>query len=165
VRALARREGTNESALVRQLLEAALQASPVEATPAPHQSENARGGMRLSIGFGPSMSGLLEQRARGRGMAPATYVSCLVRAHVMDAAPLHGAEYLTVKHAVAVLTATERHLDRIARAPNPGAGSHSPSCADLRAVLKVAGTLREDIKALVSASNRAWRVGCGQKAR
>jgi hypothetical protein len=46
---------------------------------------------------------LLKERAAARSMAPATYVSVLVRAHLHDIAPLPKDELLAFKRSVAEL--------------------------------------------------------------
>lgn len=165
VRALAKCEGTNESALVRQLLEAALRTSKVVPTSELMEYESVHDGMRLNISIGPNAARLLRERARGRGMPPATYVSSLVRSHLTDAAPLPTAEYLVIRQVVQELTAISRHLNRIARATSEDARPGCATAAEMRMVLGVADTLKEDIKALVSANHQAWRTVHVQKAR
>src|SRR5580658_5968615 len=64
---------------------------------------------------------LLHERAAARGMASATYVSVLVRAHLRDLTRLPKEELLALKRAVGVLGAIGRNLNKITRAVNQGA--------------------------------------------
>src|SRR5512135_1609607 len=95
-RALAAREGVSESALLKRLLELAMMGSsegaPV-AAPAHRETRAARLYVRLS----PSDRRLLRERARGRALRDATYVSVLVRAHLRQLAPLPAAELAALK--------------------------------------------------------------------
>ena len=59
---------------------------------------------------------LLRERAAARGMAPATYVSVLTRAHLRSLAPLPKEELPGLKRAVAELGSIGRNLNQIARA-------------------------------------------------
>lgn len=156
VRALAQREGTNESALVRQLLEAAIRTSTLDAVSGLEPPERVAGGIRLNIGFGPHVAGLIRERSRERGMAPAAYVSSLVRTHLMNGAPLSAAEYLAVKQAVVELSTIRRRLKELGRTMSHAGKSLPPGTAEVRETLKVAEALRYHIKSLVSANTRAW---------
>src|SRR5438046_1429649 len=51
---------------------------------------------RLYVRLHPNDRLLLREHAAGRGMAPATYVAVLVRAHLNDLAPLPKEELLAV---------------------------------------------------------------------
>ena len=156
VRALAQREGTNESALVRQLLEHALRAASLKGTPMPELPESASDGIRLNLSFGPHIAGLIRARSRERGMASATYVSSLVRTHLTNGAPLSAAEYLAVKQVVVELSTIRRRLKELVRTMSQGGKSPSPGTAEVRETLRVAEALRDHVKSLVSANTRAW---------
>jgi hypothetical protein len=155
VRALAQREGIAESALIKQLLDVVLRASTPEAMAAQEPPESVSVGARFNVRLGPEISRLLRECAKGRGMPSATYIASLVRAHFLDAAPLPKAEYVAIKQAVWELSAIGRNLDQIAREMNWERRG--------MAMLKVAGALRDHIKALVSANTRAWGTGHAQK--
>ncbi len=163
VRALAQRQGIAESALIKQLLDVVLRASTSETIATPEPPESVRGGARFNVRLGPEISRLLRERAKGRGMPSATYIASLVRAHFVDAAPLPKAEYLAIKQAVGELSAIGRNLNQIARAMNQGAKPTLPGREEVMAMLKVAGALRDHIKALVSGNTRAWGTGHAQK--
>jgi Bacterial mobilisation protein (MobC) len=63
---------------------------------------------------------LLEDRAAARGMAPATYVSVLTRAHLRSLAPLPKEELLALKRTIGELGSIGRNLNQIAHAANQG---------------------------------------------
>ena len=121
VRALAEREGINESRLVKQLLDVVLRTSTLEEEPAPTTPENMSRDARVNVRLAPEVWRPLRERARARGMPSATYVSSLVRTHLLGVAPLPKAEYLALKQSVVELTAIGRNLNQIARAMK-GAG-------------------------------------------
>lgn len=83
---------------------------------------------RLMIRLGPDDKLLLRERAAARGMAPATYVSVLTRAHLRSLAPLPKDELLALKPTVAELGSIGRNWNQIARAANL-----RPACEQSRA--------------------------------
>jgi hypothetical protein len=102
---------------------------------------------------------LLRERATARGMAPATYVSVLVRSHLRGLAPIPKEELLALKRSVADLGAIGRSLNQIVRAANRGAEPTPPGHEDLGAMLRVAEGLRDHVKALLMANHRSWHHG------
>ncbi len=72
MRALAQREGIAESALIKRVLDVVLSASTPEAMAAPEPPESLSGGARFNVRLGPEISRRLRERAKGRGMPPAT---------------------------------------------------------------------------------------------
>ena len=99
---------------------------------------------------------LLRERAAARGMAPATYVSVLTRAHLRSLAPLPREELLGLKRAVAELGSIGRNLNQIARAANQGQLVTSPGRDDLKAMLRICEALRDHVKGLLVANLRSW---------
>jgi len=61
-----------------------------------------------SRGFSPPPT--LQDRAKARGLASATYLSYLTRSHLRGAAPLPSAEYMVLKQSVEQLAAVGRNL-------------------------------------------------------
>ena len=116
VRRVAEREGINESALVKQLLETLLRTQAVAALPAPAGPDKVNRDARLYVRLAAEDWGLLKARSSARGLPSATYVSLLVRSHLRATTPLPKAEYLALKHSVLELTAMGRNLNQIARA-------------------------------------------------
>ena len=102
---------------------------------------------------------LLHGRAAARGMAPATFVSVLVRSHLRGIAPVPREELLALKRSVAELGVIGRNLNQIARAANQGAKLDGPGREDLRAMLRVVEALRDHVKALLRANQLSWQQG------
>jgi transposase len=98
---------------------------------------------------------LLRERATARGMAPATYVSVLVRSHLRTLAPLPKEEFSALKRSVAELGTIGRNLNQIAKAANQSGKLSGPDREDLRAMLRVAEGLRDHVKALLKANQRS----------
>lgn len=102
---------------------------------------------------------LLHERAAARGMASATYISVLVRAHLRSLAPLPKDELLGLKRAVGELGAIGRNLNQIARAANEGRPSTGLGRDEFRAVLKVCEALRDHTKNLIKTNTASWASG------
>jgi hypothetical protein len=102
---------------------------------------------------------LLRERAAARGMAPATYVSVLTRAHLRLLAPLPKDELLALKRTVAELGTIGRNLNQIAHAANQGQLVTSPGRNDLEAMLRVCLTLRDNLKRVLLAILKSWEQG------
>ena len=102
---------------------------------------------------------LLHGRAAARGMAPATFVSVLVRSHLRGIAPVPREELLALKRSVAELGVIGRNLNQIARAANQGTKPDGPGREDLRAMLRVVEALRDHVKALLRANELSWQQG------
>lgn|ERR1700694_1727640 len=162
VRRLAEREGINESTLVKQLLEVVLRTSALAGLPSPSAPGKMNRDARLYIRLAPEDWILLKERATARGMASATYVSLLVRSHLRDIAPLPKAEYLALKESIVELGAIGRNLNQIARTLHQGGRPALPARTEVVLMLKIAVTLRDQFKALLSANERSWRQGHAQ---
>jgi len=102
---------------------------------------------------------LLRDRAAARGMAPATYVSVLTRAHLRSLAPLPKEELSALRRTVGELGSIGRNLNQIAHAANQGQVVTSPGCKDLEAMLRVCGTLRDSLKRVLLANLKSWELG------
>ena len=111
---------------------------------------------RLYVRLRPEDRLLLNERAAARGMAPATYVSVLVRAHLRSLAPLPREELMAVKRSVAELGALGRNLNQIARALNQGERAAFPGRADVVIMLRIAEALRGHFKGLLKANELSW---------
>lgn len=116
-------------------------------------------GAKVSVRLHPEDQLLLHERAAARGMAAATYISVLVRAHLRDLAPLPKEELLALKRVIAELGSVGRNINQIARAANQGDRVAPPGRDDLRAILKVCEGLRDHVKELIQANLRAWERG------
>jgi hypothetical protein len=104
---------------------------------------------------------LLRERASARGMAPATYVSVLVRSHLRALAPLPKEELVALRKTVSELGSIGRNLNQIARTANQGERVSGPGREDVKAMLRVCEGLRNHVRGLLSANLRSWEQGYG----
>jgi len=155
---LAERGQVTESALVKQLLEVMLRTSRLTQFPREEPSARAPRDARLYVRLDREDWDRLADRAEARGMPAATYVSALVRSHLRGATPIPEAELLALKRAIAELSAIGRNLNQIAKAAHQGKAA-LPGREDLRAMLKIAETLRDHFKGLLKANERSWSGG------
>lgn len=163
----ARRELLTSSVWLRRLIEARL-TSDNEASsltrPSLHDSRGDRRqdtvrGKRLSVRQRPDDRRLLRERAAARGMAPATYASWFLRAHLRNLAPLPNAEIAALEAAIDELAAVGRNLNQIAKAANSGARPTGPSREELRTIVKVCEALRDHTRRLLQANLISWNRG------
>ena len=119
-------------------------------------SERPTRDARLYVRLGPEDWLLLRERATARGLAPATYASVLVRAHLRGLAPLPKEELTALKQSVAELGTIGRNLNQIARAANQGGRAALPGPADVLTMLRIAEGLRDHFKGLLKANERSW---------
>ena len=115
--------------------------------------------MRLTIQVRADDNELLKARAQARYLAPATYVSFFLRAHLRSLAPLPTEELVAVKRAVAELGAIGRNINQIARIAHQSGRAMGPEHQELLALLKVCEGLRDHVKALVRCNVTSWQVG------
>jgi hypothetical protein len=164
LRGLADREQLTESALVRQLVETMLRMQLQAGVPKLAEMERVSRDSRLYVRLNVDDRKLLMERSLARGLASATYVALLVRAHLRSVAPLPKEELLALKRSIAELAAVGRHLNQIARVLNQGGRSAGPGRQEVQAMLKVAEGLRDHFKALLTANARAWETGDAETA-
>jgi predicted DNA binding CopG/RHH family protein len=155
---LAERGQTTESALVKQLLEVILRTSTLARFPKAEPVARAPRDARLYVRLDREDWHRLADRAEARGMPAATYVSALVRSHLRGATPIPKEELAALKRAIAELSAIGRNLNQIAKAAHQGKAA-TPGREDLRAMLKIAESLRDHFKGLLKANERSWAGG------
>ena len=158
LRTLAERQQVSESALLRRLIELVLLKaglSPI-ITETPADVRPLRTA-RLMIRLDADDQLLLRERAAARGIAPATYVSVLTRAHLRSLAPLPKEELHALKRTLAELGIIGRNLNQIAHAANQGQLVTSPGRDDLTAMLRVCLTLRDNLKRVLLANLKSWQ--------
>ena len=158
--AVARHQGLSDSALLKRLVDLMLRSTD----PAAHKTSliadpEAIRSTRLTVRLRPDDETLLRARAAARGMAPATYLSVLTRAHLRALAPLPKEELLALKRSVSELGSVGRNLNQIARAANQGDRVASPGREEFRAMLRICESLRDHVRALVAANLRSWERG------
>jgi len=158
--AVARHQGLSDSALLKRMIELTLRS--IDATSlerALEADEDVIRASRLTVRLRPDDQLLLRERASARGMAPATYVSVLVRSHLRSLAPLPKAELLVLRKAVTELGDISCNLNQIARVANLGGRVNGPSPEHVAAMVRVCAALRDHVKGLLSANLRSWEQG------
>ena len=165
VQVMARQELITESVWLKRLAIAAINDSQRryvtdETAPAARgEPQRCSRDARLYVRLRPEDCLLLRERAAARGMARATYISVLVRAHLRSLPPLPKDELAALKRSVAELGAIGRNLNQIARTGNQSGRVVGPVQEDLRAFLKVCESLRDHTKTLLRANLDSWAVG------
>jgi len=157
--ALAKHHGLPSSALLRRLVEVALQgAAPIGSSSIGDGLRESRT-RRLYVRITDSDRHRLSKRAADRGMRPATYASVLIQAHLRELSPLPKEELLALKRTVSELGSIGRNLNQIVAASNKGMPSSGFRREDLKAFLDVCSALRDNTKRLVNANLRSWVIG------
>ena len=160
--AVARQQGMSDSALLKRMIDLALQsANAASGASEVTAGEAVSRASRLTVRLRADDQMLLQGAGFGRGLAPATYVSALVRSHLRSLAPLPKAELLAVKGAVSELGSIGRNLNQIARAANQGERVSGPGREEVKVMLRVCEGLRDHVRELLSANLRAWEQGYG----
>jgi len=162
--AMAREHGLSESALLKRsvnlMLSSTAVASPIAEAPARVPRD-----LRLSVRLRPEDHVLLRERATARDIAPATYVSMVLRAHIRGVTPLPDRELNELRRAVGELGMIGRNLNQIARVANQTGKVSGPSPADLRALLRALEGLRDHVKGLMLANTASWESGRAEANR
>lgn len=162
VQGAAQRQLITESIWLRQAIDVALRALPDASSATSLQTDNAPRGERLYVRLRHGDRLILRERASARGMAPATYVSVLVRAHLRQLAPLPKAELMALKRLTAELGAIGRNLNQIAHAMNRDQRPHMPGRNEVMYMLKLCEGLRDATKALIKTNIASWEAGRGE---
>lgn len=159
LRSLAEQRQLSESALLKRLLELTLDGSAEPKLGNPGGARRVARAARLYLRLRPDDLLLLAERATARGMAAATYVSVLVRAHLRHLTPLPKDELLAFRRLIAELGAIGRNLNQIARTVQRSGSSSGPRCEEVVAMLRICTGLRDHFKATLLANLRSWRDG------
>jgi len=157
--AVARHQGLSDSALLKRLVELTLQTASAGEVVTLAAADRTPRDSRLSVRIRPDDQLLLRERAAARGMAAATYVSVLTRAHLRGLAPLPKAEWLTLEKIVSELSRLARNFNQIARAANRGEHVTTPGGNDFRHFLKICVAIRDHTKGLLQANLKSWQQG------
>jgi hypothetical protein len=163
-----------EAVWLRRLIARAVQeqAAVASASENRHPTQAMRGGSpagrgrasRLYVRLRREDRLLLHERAAARGMASATYVSVLLRAHLRALTPLPKDELAALKKVVGELGAIGRNLNQMTRAVNQGARITGPGREEFRAILKVCEALRDHTKGLIRTNTASWDSGYAEDA-
>jgi hypothetical protein len=114
LQAIAVQRGLTESAVLKRLVIAAVGMAPaIDARVLAVEPIGPRARIYVRLRRGDHT--LLRERAAGRGLASATYVSMLVRTHLQNVPPLPDRELAELRNAVGALGAVGRNLNQIAR--------------------------------------------------
>jgi predicted transcriptional regulator len=159
LRTLAEQRQLSESALLKRLLELTLDGVAEPKLDNLGGARRVARAARLYLRLRPDDQLLLAERAAARGMAAATYVSVLVRAHLRCLTPLPKDELVAFRRSIAELGAIGRNLNQIARAVQRGASAAGPRREDMMAMITVCTSLRDHFKAALLANLRSWQVG------
>ena len=119
--AIARERQVTESALLKRLVETALLTSVGAAERSVAKPAEQVGRVqRVYVRLRREDHQLIRERARGRDMAAATYVSYLVRAYLRALKPFPDREVDALRSSVNELRGIGRNLNQIANAANRG---------------------------------------------
>jgi hypothetical protein len=159
LRAAADRQQITESALLKRMLDLVLSTVSTPAvgnvTAPTRPARQARLYVRLTAGDRQ----LLQERSAARCLAPATYASILLRAHLRALTPLPEAELQALRQSTRELAAIGRHLNQIARATGQGQAGSGVGREDLWALLKACEALRDRVRAYISTNATSWGSG------
>jgi hypothetical protein len=157
LRAAAQRQQITESTLLKRMLQLLLHsADPVgDGGAADRVARQARLYVRLT----PDDRLLLQARSAARCLAPATYASVLLRAHLRALTPVPGAELRALRQTTRELAAIGRNLNQIARATHQGGAGMGASRENLFAMIKIFEALRDHFRAYVSTNLSSWESG------
>jgi hypothetical protein len=156
LRALARREQITESELVRQLIETMLRMQLKEGELKLKEMERISRDSRLSVRLNLDDRKLLMERATARGVAAATYVAVLVRAHLHGVAPIPKEELLVLNGTIAELRMLGRTLNQMAKLFNQDPRAVVPGRVEVQTMRKMADKLIDGFKALLKANYKSW---------
>jgi hypothetical protein len=159
LRAAAERQQLTESALLKRMLQIVLHtnaaAAPGDFVVADRPSRQARLYVRLTMGDRQ----LLQARSAVRCMAPATYASNLIRAHLRALTPLPEVELRAIRQATRELAAIGRNLNQIALATHRGGSGGGASREELRNLLKACVALHDHFRSYIRTNLSSWSSG------
>lgn len=172
LRAAAERQQLTESALLKRMLDLVLQTAGVavvgDAADAADADADAADDAaddrlarqaRLYVRLTRGDRQLLQARSAVRCLAPATYASILLRAHLRTVTPLPEAELRAIRQATRELAAIGCNLNQIAHANHQGRSGVGVSREDLLSLLKACEALHRHIRAYVSTNLASWESG------
>lgn len=158
--AVAERQQLTESALLKRMLDLVLQTTGATAgSGSAADDERPARQARLYVRLTRGDWQLLQARSAARSLAPATYASILLRAHLRALTPLPQAELCAIRQSTRELAAIRRNLNQIAQATHQGGVGIGPSREDLMNLLKACKGLHYHIRAYVSTNLTSWGSG------
>jgi hypothetical protein len=161
LRAAAERQQLTESALLKRMLDLVLQTggAAIVGDAADAAAEQLARQSRLYIRLTRGDQQLLQARSAARCLAPATYASILLRAHLRALTPLPEAELRAIRQSTRELAAIGRNLNQIAHAVHQGKSGVGVSRENLLSLLRACEALRDHVRAYVSTNLASWESG------
>jgi hypothetical protein len=155
LRAVAREQQLSESALIKRLIDVMLRPATLTPTEFVADAERRSRPARLYVRLTPGDQALLRERACARALAPATYASILIRAHLRALTPVPQEELRSLRRSTAELAAIGRNLNQLVRNYHQGTGNGATR-EDLMAFLRVCEALRDHFRAFLHANALSW---------
>ena len=137
LRVAAERQQLTESALLKRMLDLVLNSAGAPDSVAATVTDQPARQARLYVRLTASDHQLLLERATARCLAPTTYASNLLRAHLRTLTPIPEAELRAIRQSTRELAAVGRNLNQIARTTHQGDSGAGVSRNELRGLLKV----------------------------
>jgi hypothetical protein len=160
LRAAAERQQLTESALLKRMLVLVLQTAGAafvgDAADADAAYDRPARQSRLYVRLTRGDRQLLQARSAARCLAPATYASVLLRAHLRSLTPLPEAELRAIRQSTRELAAIGRNLNQIAHATHQGRSGIGVSRESLLSLLKACKALSDHIRGYVSTNLASW---------
>jgi hypothetical protein len=148
----------NESALLKRLVDTALRGAAAS-EPIMGAIEPVGRRTRIYVRLRPVDHALVRERAAGRGMPSATYVSILIRAHLRAVPPLPDRELAELKRSVGALGMIGRNLNQLARVAHQTGRVEGLTIGDLKAMLRACEGMRSHVKNLIRTNTTSWETG------
>jgi hypothetical protein len=158
LRAAADRQQLTESALLKRMLDLLLHTAGSEGQVAANPERPARLA-RLYLRLTEGDRQLLRERSAARCLAPATYVSILLRSHLRALTPLPEAELRALRNSTRELAAIGRNLNQIALAAHRSDVGGGVSRDELRGILKACEALRDHVRSYIRTNVSSWSSG------
>ncbi len=159
LRAAAERQLLTESALLKRMLELVLHTAGAahagDVFDAGRPARQARLYVRLTVGDRQ----LLQERSAARCLAPATYASNFLRAHLRALTPLPEAELRALRQSTRELAAIGRNLNQIPVATHRGDSGAGVARDELRRILTACEALRDHVRSYIRANLSSWSSG------
>lgn len=162
LRAAAHRQQLTESALLKRMLLVLLSDAASIAEPQPTTGPGLpriQRRARLSVRLTGDDQMLLIERARARGMVPASYVSTLIRAHLRAVTPIPTEDLRSLRAASAEVAAIGRNINQIARELQSGRIPAGTQLPDLGAFPRLCKRLHVHFQDYVRRNAASWSSG------
>lgn len=159
LQAVAMAHGLTESALLKRTIDRIIDPSGLLANAAADAPSEGVRLDRLLIRLHPDTRGVVAERARARGLPVATYISALIRSHVLNLRPLPKAELRVFEQGVVQLHLIGRNLNQLTRRANAEKAVAIPRREDLALFLKTCTAMVGHLEAALKANKKAWEVG------